>query len=117
MRIKEKDLGVTLNGPHRDEISFIINQKSAKTFASEGQKKTLVTALKMAEWKRLALEVGTKPLMVIDDFGNALDTQRRDNLTKSFASMHQVFLTTPHSLDLIENGHFLKVNQGQIIAS
>jgi DNA replication and repair protein RecF len=110
MRKREKDLGLTLNGPHRDDLSFWIGGKPARTFASEGQKKTAVTALRLAEWDRLAKRIGEPPLMAIDDFGGPLDQVRQDLLSASLQSMGQVFITSPKTGDrrpsfYVKNGH------------
>ncbi len=94
-RHREKEFGFTLNGPHRDDLSFWLGSRLARDFASEGQKKTAVTALRLAEWERLSLKVGEMPLMAIDDFGWPLDAGRQMLFKKSLQSMGQVFLTTP----------------------
>ena len=67
MRYKEKDLGSTLHGPHRDDLSFIIQSKQAKIFGSEGQKKTLITALRLAEWQRLSEKTNSLAFMGLED--------------------------------------------------
>lgn len=111
MRPREKDLGQTLHGPHRDDLSFWIGTKQARNFASEGQKKTAVTALRLAEWERLAKRVGDTPLMAIDDFGGTLDGGRQKMLRDNLQSMGQVFVTTPQSF---ESGKTLVVKSGTI---
>ena len=114
MRAREKELGLTLHGPHRDDLSFWIGAKPAKIFASVGQRKTAVTSLRLAEWERLSKRIGAPPLMAIDDFGWPLDAIRQELLRTFLQSMGQVFLTTPSPAGAFENGHSLQIKQGQI---
>lgn len=95
-RMKEMDLGFTLNGPHRDDLSIFIEGKLARLFASEGQKKTAIAALKLAEWERLSKKAGAAALMCFDDLGAALDEKRQNEIQKRFFSLGQVFVTTPY---------------------
>ena len=113
-RAKEKELGWTLHGPHRDDFSFWIGMKPARLFASEGQKKTAVIALRLAEWERLAQKVGAPPLMAIDDFGGALDAKRQTLLYSSLQSMGQVFLTLPTASATAQAT--LHIHQGSILS-
>ena len=94
-RDRELYLGTTLIGPHRDDFDLSINQKNAKDFASEGQKRTLTTALRLAEWHLLSESIGTGALLGIDDFGVQLDAKRRAHLIESMSGFSQVFITTP----------------------
>jgi len=110
-RPREKELGQTLHGPHRDDLSFHLSGKAARTFASEGQKKTIVTALRLAEWDHLALRLGTTPLMAIDDFGGILDPVRSAHLLSHLVSLGQVFLTTPQPNNF---GHPIHIKEGAI---
>ena len=112
-RKRDKELGLTTVGPHRDDLSFWIGTKAAKTFASEGQKKTAIASLRLAEWDCLAARLSCTPLMAIDDLGLALDSTRQAHFQKSLEKLGQVFITTP-SLPLhlaagcsihIRNGH------------
>lgn len=91
-RSREKHLGFTLTGPHRDDLTLWIDAKSAHGYASEGQKKTAVAALRLSEW-----ELFTKPSAVlgIDDLGLHLDELRKQLLTQALSSLGQVFVTIP----------------------
>lgn len=95
-RSRETDLGLTLLGPHRDDLSILIEGKPARLFASEGQKKTTIAALKLAEWARLSKRVGAPALMCFDDLGGALDETRQNLIQNRLQSLGQVFITTPH---------------------
>ena len=94
---RKKDLLMksTLLGPHRDELSFQANGKSAKAFSSEGQKRSCLAALKLAQWQALKEEVGDNPLLAVDDFGVHLDASRTARLRSELIKLGQVFLTTP----------------------
>ncbi|OGN55329.1 MAG: hypothetical protein A3D96_03515 [Chlamydiae bacterium RIFCSPHIGHO2_12_FULL_44_59] len=96
-RLREMELGFTLRGPHRDDITFSINDSLARMFASEGQKKTMIAALKLAEWERLFNTVQDKPLMGFDDLSLSLDDTRASLLHKRVRDLGQVFITTPHT--------------------
>lgn len=95
-RPREVQLGLTLTGPHRDELILAINGKPARLFASEGQKKTAIAALRLAEWERLCRRAEGTALMGIDDFGLHLDNPRQQYLCDKLGGLGQVFLTTPH---------------------
>lgn len=99
MRPRELEVGATLHGPHRDDFSILVNQKDAQVYASEGQKKTIVTALRLSQWKHLFEKTQCPPLFAIDDYEGMLDDQRQMQLKTILKTMGQVFLTTP-SLNL-----------------
>lgn len=111
-RLREMDLGFTLVGPHRDDLSLIIDNKPARLFASEGQKKTAIGALRLAEWIRLSERIGASALMGIDDLGLHLDEGRQKLLRTSLSQLGQVFVTTPF-LNL-EQGHHVRIEKGLI---
>lgn len=94
-RRRDRELGITTAGPHRDDISFWIGNKSAKIYASEGQKKTAVASLRLSEWDRLAKRTSDIPLMAIDDLSVALDDTRQSSFRDSLKKLGQVFITTP----------------------
>lgn len=109
MRYRERELGITLHGPHRDDVSFLLQSRSAKTFASEGQKKTLVTALRLAQWEDLSQKMSEAPFFAVDDFGGALDEARQHALKNSLHTMGQVFVSMPMRSALFQNAHFLEI--------
>lgn len=114
MRNREKELGATLLGPHRDDLTFQINGKSARTYASEGQKKTIVMALRFAQWEHLCQQMETAPFMAIDDFGGTLDLQRQKHASRFLLNAGQVFLTTPSLPDLYPGASLLHIIQGSV---
>ena len=93
-RSREKELGFTLTGPHRDDVLIKIGKREASFFASEGQQRTCVMALRLAEWQRLNELSLEAPLMLVDDVGVSLDGFRREKLMNFLRGLGQVFLTS-----------------------
>lgn len=96
----EKDLQMqfTTTGVHKDDLEFLLNGQPAKKFASQGQQKSLLLALKLAQFKFVAQEKNTKPILLLDDIYDKLDEGRLTRLlelvgTESFG---QVFITDTH---------------------
>ena len=96
-RGRERGYRVTLIGPHRDELQLLLNERSAAQFGSEGQKRTLAIALKMAQAEYLTGLHGAPPVLLIDDIMGELDLKRRSGLLPLLERAHQargqVFMT------------------------
>src|SRR4051812_29282512 len=96
-RRRELSYRATLIGPHRDDLQLLLNDKSAAQFGSEGQKRTLATALKMAQAEYLTSIHGSPPILLIDDIMGELDVKRRSGflplLERAHQSRGQVFMT------------------------
>jgi DNA replication and repair protein RecF len=84
----------TLVGPHRDEIIFSINGMSLKHFASQGQHKTFLVALKVAEFFFLKERCSETPIFLLDDVFSELDEYRSKKLLSLAESLGQIFITT-----------------------
>lgn len=93
LRRRESELGYTLTGPHKDDLSLFLNEKEARYFASEGQQRSFVAALKLAEWELLKKLTEESPLMLIDDIGMSWDAFRKANLMQHLNGLQQVFIT------------------------
>lgn len=89
---RDMELGYTTIGPHRDDIKFELNKKDAKVFASQGQQRSIVLALKIAELKVFENEIGEKPVLVLDDVFSELDSSRQKKLYEHFSGT-QVLMT------------------------
>jgi DNA replication and repair protein RecF len=114
-RPRELALGVTVTGPHRDDLLLTLDQRDARLFSSEGQKRCAVAALRLAEWKRQEGRLGFSPLLFIDDFGIHLDRERSLLLQQQLAGLGQVFLTSPRFLEhALSKPHLLHVAQGTV---
>lgn len=96
-RDRELFIGHTLTGLHKDDLLFSLDGKETRLFASEGQQRTYVTALRLAEWQHLNETTDAPPLMMIDDVGMGLDFGRREHLFSLIADLNQVFLTATDS--------------------
>jgi DNA replication and repair protein RecF len=94
---RERTYRSTLIGPHRDELQMLINDRAAGQFGSEGQKRTLAIALKMAQAEYLTGLHGTPPILLIDDIMGELDLKRRAGLLplleRAQHARGQVFMT------------------------
>ena len=96
-RSRERAYRTTIVGPHRDEVQMLLNDRSAAQFGSEGQKRTLAIALKMAQAEYLTGIHGSPPVLLIDDVMGELDTKRRAGFLPLLEYAHkgrgQVFMT------------------------
>jgi len=96
-RARERTCRFTLVGPHRDDLQLLLNEKSAAQFGSEGQKRTLAIALKMAQAEFLTGIHGSPPILLIDDVMGELDVKRRSGflplLEHARKTSGQVFMT------------------------
>lgn len=94
---RERTYRSTVVGPHRDEVRLTLGERSAAQFGSEGQKRTLAIALKMAQAEYLTELHGTPPVLLIDDIMGELDLKRRSGLLPLLQRTHQsrgqIFMT------------------------
>ena len=94
---RERSYRSTLIGPHRDELRLVAERTSAAQFGSEGQKRSLAVALKMAQAEYLTGIYGAPPILLIDDVMGELDVKRRTGflplLERSHQARGQVFMT------------------------
>jgi DNA replication and repair protein RecF len=77
LRQREIPAGVTLVGPHRDEVRFLIDDVDAGIYGSRGQQRTIALALKLAEVELMCRETGEHPVLLLDDVLSELDAHRR----------------------------------------
>ena len=117
-RIPEQRQGTTLVGPHRDEVEFTINQTPAKSYGSQGQQRTLVLALKLAELKLIEEIVGEPPLLLLDDVLAELDLNRQNQLLDAIQDRFQTLITTTHlgafDSQWLNSSQILSVQAGEI---
>ncbi|HZK24489.1 MAG TPA: DNA replication/repair protein RecF [Oscillospiraceae bacterium] len=86
-------MGQTLIGPHRDDILLAINDKNARIYASQGQQRTLILALKLAEIEFIKSETGEFPILLLDDVFSELDSKRRQLLVAAIEGKVQTIIT------------------------
>ena len=107
--VKERDRGVNLIGPHRDELDLALNSLPVKGFASHGESWSFVLALKLAAAQVLRADslVGD-PILILDDVFAELDLGRRQRLASSVSEFEQVLITAavaedvPHELRAVQ---------------
>lgn len=114
-RGKEIENGMTLIGPHRDDIYFMINDNHAKKFGSQGQQRTVVLSLKMAEMEYMKEEIGEYPILLLDDIMSELDRNRQHYIMNNITN-RQVIITCTGIEGLKKNTNisFFKVENGKI---
>jgi DNA replication and repair protein RecF len=119
-RREELSRGTTLAGPHRDEIVFFLNGKPVRQHASQGEQRSFIIALKMAEIAYLREKWGEPPVLLLDDLTSELDPERNHNLFEYLRMMNmQVFITTTtrETLGALKSSgsSFFKVIGGRIV--
>ncbi len=92
-RREEIARGVTLYGPHRDDMRFILNGFDATTYGSRGQQRTAALALKLAEVELMQQQVGEMPVLLLDDVLSELDRRRGQYLLMAIGRAQQVLVT------------------------
>ena len=95
-RPEEERLGNCKVGPHRDEGGFLLNGVVARKFASAGQQRTLVIALKLAELQLIGELHGEPPILLLDDVLAELDPQRQLLLLDCVGNTHQCLISATH---------------------
>ena len=111
--------GITLVGPHRDEVELIINQTPARQYGSQGQQRTLVLALKLAELQLIEEVINEPPLLLLDDVLAELDPSRQNQLLDAIQDRFQTLITTTHlsafDVQWLKSSQVLYVNAGKIL--
>jgi DNA replication and repair protein RecF len=90
---EERKRGSTLVGPHRDDLAFAINSLAAERYASQGEQKTLLIALKLAEFDFVATRSGETPILLLDDVFAELDRHRAARVIERLTAGGQCIIT------------------------
>ena len=110
--------GSTKIGPHQDDLEFYINDLDAKMYASQGQQRSIVLSLKLAEINYLKSKTGTYPVLLLDDVLSELDKNRQLKLLDAINENVQTFITTPSisdiKEDLLKKAKVFKIENGNI---
>ena len=103
-------------GPHRDDLDFKINGISARTYGSQGQKRSVALSLKLAEAEVIKKNVGECPLCLLDDVMSELDPQRQNFILNHIEGM-QTFLTCcdPENVKNLKVGKKFIINNGEVL--
>lgn len=92
-RTRDAQFRTTLGGPHRDDFAFTLNERPAKDFASEGQQRSLVLALRLAQAAWFQQQGGVRPVLLADDVLGELDPGRRERFWSAIDPESQVLAT------------------------
>ena len=108
-----------LIGAHRDDVDFYINDIDSKKYASQGQQRTIVLALKLAELQILKDKIKETPLLLLDDVLAELDSSRQNYLLDAIENDIQMIITSVDTLafaaEFLENVDIIKIKEGKII--
>lgn len=100
MEEEEIRRGLTLWGPQRDDLKILVNGTDLKLFGSQGQHRTAVLAIKLAELEFFKAETGEYPILLLDDVLSELDQKRREQLIDTIRDRNiQCFITTTEDLE------------------
>lgn len=102
IKTRELERGVTMFGPHRDDLVFFVNGRDVQTFGSQGQQRTTALSLKLAEIELIHSEKGEYPILLLDDVLSELDDFRQSHLLNTIQGKVQTFVTTT-SVDGIDH--------------
>ncbi len=109
---RELEQGYTLYGPHREDFGIYINDAEAKVFGSQGQQRSAVVSLKLAQADLLFEEYGEYPVLLLDDIMSELDQNRRAYLAGKIPGK-QVFITCTELDATLPEGKLFTVSKGQ----
>ena len=112
-RRREISQGMTLVGPHRDNLRFQANEADMSRYGSRGQQRTIALSLKLAEAKYMHTKVGDSPILLLDDMLSELDRGRRQHLLEAISSFQQVLITAV-DLDYFEPSFLTQAAQFQV---
>ena len=101
-RKEELDRGLTLIGPHRDDILLTLGQMPAKGYASHGESWSIALALRLASFDLLRAD-GVDPVLILDDVFAELDVSRRQRLAEQVSTATQVLITAAVDMDIPES--------------
>lgn len=114
---REHDRQLSIIGPHRDDLSFKLNNLEVRQYGSQGQKRSLILALKMAELAIIKERTGRQPILLLDDVMSELDKRRQQALME-FIKNTQTFITCANQekslYDLEKNIRIFNVFNGTI---
>jgi DNA replication and repair protein RecF len=110
--------GMTLSGPHRDELRLLINERDAGLYGSRGQARTAVMALKLAEMEWMRMRTGETPVLLLDEVAAELDAARRAYLLERVRESAQTLMTTTEldifTPEFLSRASVWQVEAGQI---
>ena len=119
VRVNEIERGISLVGPHRDDVVLSLGQLPAKGYASHGESWSFALGLRLAAYQLLRHDLGDDPVLILDDVFAELDSGRRDRLAVLIADCEQVLITAAFPGDvpsvLSDSGTTYRVTLGQVV--
>lgn len=115
-RETDKFGGFTTVGPHRDDIEFKINGVNARNYGSQGQKRCVALALKLASAEVIKNKTGEYPVCLLDDVMSELDINRQNYILNHIKN-RQSFITCcdPSNVERLNEGNIIEVKNGEVI--
>jgi len=117
-RKEEIRRGMTLVGPHRDDLKLLINRAEARMYGSQGQQRTAVLALKLAEVNLVREWIGESPILLLDDVMSELDDSRRQQVMALTDEVEQILITCSQqqtfSDAILRQAGLFRVHEGQV---
>lgn len=118
-KTEEMRRGQACVGPHRDDVIFYINGNEAVKFASQGQQRTVVLALKLSELDIITAKTGDEPILLLDDVLAELDDLRQNYLLKSINKNTQTIITSVDTIlfedEFLKDVKIYKIEAGNIL--
>jgi DNA replication and repair protein RecF len=120
VRSEEISRGISLLGPHRDDLEIKINDINTRIFGSQGQKRSVAISMRMAEAEIIKNEFNEYPVLLLDDIFSELDENRKRDLLSIIEKKSQVFITGTQVSDfgaLTDKADFFHIENGAITPS
>lgn len=115
---KEIYQGMTLRGPHRDDLQFLVNDADVQYYGSRGQQRSVALSLRLGELRYMTNRTGEQPILLLDEAMAELDDERRRLLVRLMESHPQVLVTTSNLAsfpqEFQERATVLRVENGEI---
>jgi len=118
--LQEREIaaGMSLIGPHRDDLQFLLGRNDVAIYGSRGQQRTVALALKLAEAAYLRERTREHPILLLDDVFSELDAQRRRHILASIEPGQQVLVTTTDlerlEADILNRAEVFRIEQGRV---
>lgn len=119
--IREREImrGTTLIGPHRDDLTFFVNDRNVQTFGSQGQQRTTALSVKLAELELMKELIGEYPILLLDDVLSELDDKRQTHLLNTIQGKVQTFVTTTNvdgiNHETLRNAATFTISSGVVV--
>ena len=112
---QERERGLSLVGPHRDDLLLFLGDQPVKGYASHGESWSIALSLRLASYQLLQAE-NEKPILILDDVFSELDEERRERLTEVIETAEQTIITVAVNNDLPREiiGKRYRVTSGQV---